>query len=468
MFVDPANTTKYLVNEFDEFIAKLNPDGDKGNMGSFASVLKETNKEGEGINNAQGSFTVPENNGSEWESAIKKGFYQDDVTPLMNEATPSSAQQKSFLNAVTSKNTQPKLNFRSLINKDVVVNSDCVLPVENVHAAQHKFANSLVGFFVGKKVAFQLVQNYVMNTWGKFGFQKVMRDDDNVYYFKFTSKMGLEQVLERGPWLIRNQPLILTRWSPNMNLSKDTVTKVPIWVKVHKVPVVAYSDDGLSLIATQIGKPVMLDAFTSSMCAEPWGRLGYARALIEVTDKRELKKEVTMAIPIINGEGHTLEKMNVEYEWQPPRCSECQVFGNATEQCPKRVKEPGTEHNHAQEDGFTKVQNRKKKGKQSTNNFSRPAEGIKVNKQNTFVWNPKNTKAGSLKQKNGETNIVNTNPYDVLQNDENCETSMGSGGNTADKNKVMNLYSDSDMENIYTETKTIKGASTPSNDVFNV
>ncbi|GJX67679.1 protein LAZ1 [Tanacetum coccineum] len=37
-----------------------------------------------------------------------------------------------------------------------------------------------------------------------------------------------------------------------------------------KVPVVAYSEDGLSLIATQIGKPVMLDAFTSTMCADPW------------------------------------------------------------------------------------------------------------------------------------------------------------------------------------------------------
>ncbi|GJY25395.1 histone H2A [Tanacetum coccineum] len=35
------------------------------------------------------------------------------------------------------------------------------------------------------------------------------------------------KVIEQGPWLIRNVPLILTKWSPNMSLSKDEVTRVP-------------------------------------------------------------------------------------------------------------------------------------------------------------------------------------------------------------------------------------------------
>ncbi|GJV30433.1 hypothetical protein Tco_1386881 [Tanacetum coccineum] len=201
------------------------------------------------------------------------------------EATPSSPQNKSFLNAVTeeTKNpTNPKVNFRSLVNIEQVKNSDCVLHVEH------------------------LGQNYVSNTWSKFGFQKVMRDDDDVYYFKFTSMTGLEHVLEKGPWLIRNQPLILTKWSPK-TLSKDKVTKVPVWVKVHKVPAVAYSEDGLSLIATQIGKPIMLDAFTSAMCFEPWGRLGFARALIEVTAEKELKHKVSTGwFDVVDGEGHVM------------------------------------------------------------------------------------------------------------------------------------------------------------------
>ncbi|GJW69628.1 aspartic peptidase, partial [Tanacetum coccineum] len=69
-----------------------------------------------------------------------------------------------------------------------------------------------------------------------------------------VSLKGLEQVIEQGSWLIRSTPLILNKWTPNIVLNKDEVTKVSVWVKMHKVPVVSYSKDGLSLIATQIDK----------------------------------------------------------------------------------------------------------------------------------------------------------------------------------------------------------------------
>nr|GEX71312.1 hypothetical protein [Tanacetum cinerariifolium] len=248
------------------------------------------------------------------------------------KVTPTSPP-KSFLDAVMEEtyNTQPRVNFRLLIIDEHVENSDCVLPMEH------------------------LVQNYVKNTWSKFGFQSVMRDDDDVYYFKFTSMTGLEQVLEKGSWLIHNQPLVLTKWLPNMSLSKDKVTKVPVWVKIHKVPVVAYSEDGLSIIATQIG---------------------FERALIEVTAEKELKSQVTMAVPMVNGEGHSMAKIDVVYEWKPPRCDECLVFGHANEQCPRRVIDTPKENVAVQNDGFTTVVNRKNKGKANASQ-KKPAGGFK-------------------------------------------------------------------------------------------
>ncbi|GKF07281.1 retrovirus-related pol polyprotein from transposon TNT 1-94, partial [Tanacetum coccineum] len=141
-----------------------------------------------------------------------------------------------------------------MVNHEKIDNSDFGLPITAIHAMKHKFENSLVGSFVGKKVAFPLVKNYVTNTWAKFGFEKVMSDDDGVFYFKFASLKGLEQVLEQGQWLIRNIPLMLTKWSTNMSLSKDK------------------------------------------------GRIGDARALIEVSADKELKQEVTMAVPNIDNE----------------------------------------------------------------------------------------------------------------------------------------------------------------------
>ncbi|GKC13183.1 hypothetical protein Tco_1009965, partial [Tanacetum coccineum] len=153
-------------------------------------------------------------------------------------------------------------------------------------------------------------------------------------------------------------------------------------------PIVAYSEDGLSLIATQIAKPIMLDAFTSAMCVEPWGRMGYVRTLIEVSADKELKQEVIMVVPIINREGisHMFKKIKIKYEWKPPLCLDCHVFGHASEQCPKCVIVKVTLAVEVNEDGFIPVTNRKSKGKGSTQNQNKNM-GFKVKKLDRIMGN---------------------------------------------------------------------------------
>ncbi|GKG02708.1 copia protein, partial [Tanacetum coccineum] len=82
------------------------------------------------------------------------------------------------------------------------------------------------------------------------------------------SMEGLDDMLENGLWFIRNNPLILKKWNPDENLLKEDVSIVPVWVKLNSVPVTAFSDDGLSAIATKLGTPLMLDSYTFDMCMQ--------------------------------------------------------------------------------------------------------------------------------------------------------------------------------------------------------
>ncbi|GKA48589.1 hypothetical protein Tco_0741547 [Tanacetum coccineum] len=120
------------------------------------------------------------------------------------------------------------------------------------------------------------------------------------------------------------------------------VTKVLVWVKLHGVPILAYLDVGLSLIATQIGKPIIAESV--------------------------LKNEVVMAILDEEGDGNSREVIRVEYEWKPPHCVECKYFWHESITCPKHVKEasprdPIRESKSASvkehEDGFVQVKIRK-------------------------------------------------------------------------------------------------------------
>nr|GEY49237.1 RNA-directed DNA polymerase, eukaryota, reverse transcriptase zinc-binding domain protein [Tanacetum cinerariifolium] len=154
------------------------------------------------------------------------GWENPDVS-AMKLTTPNNPQKQSFANVVNGSNTMrntPKVNFKAMVNSDKVENSDFVLPIAAVHVVKHKYENSFVGFFVGKKVAFPLVKNYVTNTRAKF---------------------------------------------------------LNIWTFLK--------ESGFLL----------------------------ARALVEVSSLTALKESFVVSIPFPNGKGHSLETIEVEYEWQP-------------------------------------------------------------------------------------------------------------------------------------------------------
>ncbi|GJZ03028.1 putative polygalacturonase, partial [Tanacetum coccineum] len=62
----------------------------------------------------------------------------------------------------------------------------------------------------------------------------------------------------------------------------EKLTHALIWVNLLDVQLMAFSIDGLSTIVNKIGKPLMLDSFTSMMCNESWEQNSYARTMIEI------------------------------------------------------------------------------------------------------------------------------------------------------------------------------------------
>ncbi|GJZ95211.1 reverse transcriptase domain-containing protein [Tanacetum coccineum] len=92
------------------------------------------------------------------------------------------------------------------------------------------------------------------NTWGKYGLVKSMLNSSTrIFTFQFSYIDGLNAMLENGPWFIRNNPLILKKWDPDVNLLKEDVVNFPL--------------------------------------------SSYARALIEVRADVELKDNIVVAMP---------------------------------------------------------------------------------------------------------------------------------------------------------------------------
>ncbi|GJT32968.1 hypothetical protein Tco_0923387 [Tanacetum coccineum] len=70
--------------------------------------------------------------------------------------------------------------------------------------------------------------------------------------------------------------------------------------------------------------------------------------------KKPTPLSVVVVVPFLDGFGYSFEMVDVEYEWQPPRCDSCKVFDHVDNDCPKRVKE-ALNQAVTEDDGFTKV-----------------------------------------------------------------------------------------------------------------
>ncbi|GJT04017.1 zinc finger, CCHC-type containing protein [Tanacetum coccineum] len=121
--------------------------------------------------------------------------------------------------------------------------------------------------------------------------------------------------------MIRSIPLILRKWTMTPELSQDELTFILVWVKLYGVLVLALTSDRLSVIATQIGTPMMLDSCSVTAYTQSWGHMDYALALIDLRGDRARKNSLVISVPSLLKEytkGKVLEKVLVGEEVSKP------------------------------------------------------------------------------------------------------------------------------------------------------
>ncbi|GJT98779.1 RNA-directed DNA polymerase, eukaryota, reverse transcriptase zinc-binding domain protein [Tanacetum coccineum] len=151
-----------------------------------------------------------------------------------------------------------------------------------------------------------LITEYnIRRMWGKFGVSDIDANKNGQYVFKFRDSNGLNAVLDKGPWMIVN------------------------------VPLEAWSVEGISAIASSLGKPMMMDTNTAAMCHKGIGNFDFARVLVEMDAEKELKKEIVIQYRDKNNNVKGSKTVKVVYDWMPPACTKCKVFGHDNRHCRK-------------------------------------------------------------------------------------------------------------------------------------
>nr|GEU88380.1 hypothetical protein [Tanacetum cinerariifolium] len=99
------------------------------------------------------------------------------------------------LNNEAAKDVADGMDF-GFVDPKVVEGVDEPASILDVHS---RYGFSLYGYYVGKRVAFRVVENYVKNAWKKFGLVRAMMNSKGFLFFKFASIEGMNGVFENGP-----------------------------------------------------------------------------------------------------------------------------------------------------------------------------------------------------------------------------------------------------------------------------
>ncbi|GJS40889.1 hypothetical protein Tco_0565932 [Tanacetum coccineum] len=86
-----------------------------------------------------------------------------------------------------------------LRNEEVAEGAVVALPFEAVEEVSARFTNTLYGYFIGKRLAFSLVENYVKNTWAKFGPTVNSINMMSLFSLPIYTKEGWEKEYEWKP-----------------------------------------------------------------------------------------------------------------------------------------------------------------------------------------------------------------------------------------------------------------------------
>ncbi|KAK3229879.1 hypothetical protein Dsin_001760 [Dipteronia sinensis] len=210
-------------------------------------------------------------------------------------------------------------------------NRRCVSPppMEVVEDGSKAWKNWLVGYFIEKKLSFSLVNNIAMRIWGNRGLVEVLANDKGFYFFKFLDDEACYSVLESGPLLFAGRMVILKKWHPKLILTKESYFKIPVWVKLFIIPHEYWTEEGLSHIASAVGKPLHADSLTESM-----KRISYARICIEIDATCDLVDSFDLFMGDKSNPNHEESvEILVENRWKPKICSECKSFGHSIVTC---------------------------------------------------------------------------------------------------------------------------------------
>ncbi|XP_059076969.1 uncharacterized protein LOC131876167 [Cryptomeria japonica] len=200
-----------------------------------------------------------------------------------------------------------------------------VVPPEMITDDIDYYSNhSLYCKFLGMRVSLQFLELWAQRTWEPVGEMEIMLLANNYFMVTFNCIADRNKVFEGGPYFHNNVGLFIKPWHAGFNPAEELPNRIPVWVRLPRLPVDCCREDVLLLLALLLGKPVGTSSQTLGKKATP-----FARICVEI----DLSKPLPDAIYMCAGSYSWVQQL--DYETLPFCCRLYREYGHLLRKCPR-------------------------------------------------------------------------------------------------------------------------------------
>lgn len=231
----------------------------------------------------------------------------------------------------------------------------------------------VIGFFAGRRSSFHVFEEEIKKVWKPKSQVAISIHGTKAFVFNFSLEEDRKSDHEHGSSHLAGKLFIVRPWTLLIEQSIAEMKKILVWVLIYNVPLHLWNKLGLRSIASFIGITLMMDE-----CTKKKTRLSYARVCAEISYDCPYPSLIPLWI-----DGRHVMDLPVEYQWKPPKCSNCLSFGHTASSCSlsgvKKKVHWNPEKNQIQGNSLVSANNQKEIGNQESTGVS----GAEISVHNT-------------------------------------------------------------------------------------
>ncbi|XP_074274081.1 uncharacterized protein LOC141597513 [Silene latifolia] len=200
------------------------------------------------------------------------------------------------------------------------------LTAEDVSAEIEYWKLAVYGYVMGANPPRDVLDNFLRRMWSAYEITQISFLPNGLFVVRFAKPEHHKLVLANGMFIFDGKPIIVKPWDPSVRISKVSVKKVPIWVKLVGLDLKFWGAKCLEKLAGLVGRFIKIDDTTIEKSL-----LGFARLMIEVEIDQVFPNQI-----VFEDELGAEVRVSVEYDWLPITCQKCKGIGHNTSNSRKK------------------------------------------------------------------------------------------------------------------------------------